>query len=151
MTKKKNNTMAPNNQFVRIVFSLLLVGFLFSCSTPEGFKEPEDPLDAGREFLRSVLDGDYEKANLYLLNDPEDQELFKRYQSYMKKSPRNELLQLKSASIVINKVETLSDSVTLINYSNSYTMKPTDLKIIRQGTSWKVDFSYTFSGNLPIE
>jgi len=37
----------------------------------------------------------YEKANLYLLKDPEDQELFKRYQSYMKKTPRNELLQLK--------------------------------------------------------
>lgn len=143
--------MANNNQFVKIVYSLFLVGFLFSCSTPEGFKEPEDPLDAGREFLRSVLDGDYEKANLYLLNDPEDQELFKRYQSYMKKSPKKELLQLKSASIVINKVETLSDSVTLINYSNSYTMKPTDLKIVRQGSSWKVDFSYTFSGNLPLE
>jgi hypothetical protein len=143
--------MANNNQFVKIVYSLFLVGILFSCSTPEGFKEPEDPLDAGREFLRSVLDGDYEKANLYLLNDPEDQELFKRYQSYMKKSPKKELLQLKSASIVINKVETLSDSVTLINYSNSYTMKPTDLKIVKQGSSWKVDFSYTFSGNLPLE
>lgn len=124
---------------------------MFSCNTPEGFKEPEDPLDAGREFVRSVLDGDYEKANLYLLNDPEDQELYKRYQSYMKKTPKTEKLQLKSSSIVINKVETLSDSVTIINYSNSYTMKPTDLKVVKVGTSWKVDFSYTFSGNLPIE
>jgi len=124
---------------------------LFSCNTPEGFKEPEDPLDAGREFVRAVLDGDYEKANLYLLNDPEDQELYKRYQSYMKKTPKTEKLQLKSSSIVINKVETLSDSVTIINYSNSYTMKPTDLKVVKVGTSWKVDFSYTFSGNLPIE
>lgn len=124
---------------------------MFSCNTPEGFKEPEDPLDAGREFVRAVLDGDYEKANLYLLNDPEDQELYKRYQSYMKKTPKTEKLQLKSSSIVINKVETLSDSVTIINYSNSYTMKPTDLKVVKVGTSWKVDFSYTFSGNLPIE
>lgn len=124
---------------------------MFSCNTPEGFKEPEDPLDAGREFVRAVLDGDYEKANLYLLNDPEDQELYKRYQSYMKKTPKTEKLQLKSSSIVINKVETLSDSVTIINYSNSYTMKPTDLKVVKVGTSWKIDFSYTFSGNLPIE
>lgn len=138
------------NRFLFFLFMLSLAVF-FSCNTPEGFKEPEDPLDAGREFVRAVLDGDYEKANLYLLNDPEDQELYKRYQSYMKKTPKKEMLQLKSSSIVINKVETLSDSVTIINYSNSYTMKPTDLKIVKVGNSWKVDFSYTFSGNLPIE
>lgn len=134
--------------FLSLIFSMVM---LFSCNTPEGFIEPEDPLDAGREFVRAVLNGDYEKANLYLLNDPEDQELYKRYQSYMKKTPKAEMLQLKSSSIVINKVETLSDSVTIINYSNSYTMKPTDLKVVKVGNSWKVDFSYTFSGNLPIE
>ena len=143
--------MDHNKKFLKFFLGLTLLSLLFACSTPEGFKEPEDPLDAGREFVRAVLDGDYEKANLYLLKDPEDQELFNRYQTYMKKSPRKELLQLKSSSIVINKVETLSDSVTLINYSNSYTMKPTDLKVIKDGKSWKVDFSYTFSGNLPVE
>lgn len=143
--------MDHNNKKSFLLYFVFFLSVAFSCNTPEGFIEPEDPLDAGREFLRAVLDGDYEKANLYLSKDPEDQELFKRYQSYMKKAPKTEKLQLKSSSIVINKVESLSDSVTLINYSNSYTMKPTDLKIIRVGTSWKVDFSYTFSGNLPIE
>jgi hypothetical protein len=132
--------MDHNKKILHFFLGICLLSLLFSCNTPEG-----------REFVRAVLDGDYEKANLYLLKDPEDQELFKRYQSYMKKTPRNELLQLKSASIVINKVEPLSDTVTLINYSNSYTMKPTDLKVIKEGKSWKVDFSYTFSGNLPLE
>jgi len=143
--------MDHNKKYIKYLLGLCLISLFFACNTPEGFIEPEDPLDAGREFVRAVLDGDYEKANLYLLKDPEDQELFNRYQTYMKKSPRKELLQLKSSSIVINKVETLSDSVTLINYSNSYTMKPTDLKVIKDGKSWKVDFSYTFSGNLPVE
>jgi len=143
--------MDHNKKYIKYLLGLSLISLFLACNTPEGFKEPEDPLDAGREFVRAVLDGDYEKANLYLLKDPEDQELFNRYQTYMKKSPRKELLHLKSSSIVINKVETLSDSVTLINYSNSYTMKPTDLKVIKDGNSWKVDFSYTFSGNLPLE
>ena len=141
-----------HNKNCLLLFSFIFsLAVLFSCNTPEGFREPEDPLDAAREFVRAVLDGDYEKANLYLLNDQEDQELYKRYQSYMKKTPKKEMLQLKSSSILINKVESLSDSVTIINYSNSYTMKPTDLKIVKVGTSWKVDFSYTFSGNLTIE
>ncbi|MEY4629523.1 MAG: hypothetical protein RLZZ595_1849 [Bacteroidota bacterium] len=134
-----------------IAIVLFFLGAVFSCNTPEGFKEPEDPLDAGREFVRSVLDADYEKAALYLSKDAEDQELFNRYQSYMKKRPKKEMLQLKSSSIIINKVETLSDSVTIINYSNSHTMKPTDLKVVKDGKTWKVDFSYTFSGNLPVE
>jgi hypothetical protein len=30
-------------------------------------------------------------------------------------------------------------------------MKPTDLKVVKDGKTWKVDFSYTFSGNLPVE
>jgi hypothetical protein len=138
-------------KFLTFLLVAMLMGFLFSCNTPEGFNEPEDPLDAGREFLRSVLDGDYEKAALYLSPDAEDQELFNRYQSYMKKRPRKEMLNLKSASIIINKVEPLSDSVTIINYSNSHSMKPTELKVVRAGKTWKVDFSYTFSGNMPIE
>jgi hypothetical protein len=143
--------MEHNKKYFKFILGNCLLILFFACNTPEGFKEPEDPLDAGREFVRAVLDGDYEKANLYLLNDAEDQELFKRYQTYMKKSPKKELLQLKSSSIVINKVEALSDSITLINFSNSYTMKPTDLKVIKEGKTWKVDFSYTFSGNLPQE
>ena len=35
------------------------MGSFWGCSTPEGFKSPEDPLDAGREFIRALLDGDY--------------------------------------------------------------------------------------------
>ena len=87
--------------FYLIIF--VVAAAIWSCSTPEGFKSPEDPLDAGREFVRALLDGDYEKGSLYVLNDPEDLEIYKRYERYMKKQPRKELLNLKSASIIINK------------------------------------------------
>ena len=127
------------------------MGSFWGCSTPEGFKSPEDPLDAGREFIRALLDGDYEKGSLYVLNDPEDQEIFKRYERYMKKQPRNELLNLKSASIIINKIENQGDSISIINFSNSHSMKPMDLKIVKANGEWKIDLSYTFSGNLPLE
>jgi hypothetical protein len=71
---------------------LSLTGFilfvLIGCSEPEGFIQPEDPLDAGREFIRAVMDGDYEEAELYLSEDAEDKELFSRYKQYMKKQPQ---------------------------------------------------------------
>ena len=130
---------------------LFWIGSLLGCSTPEGFQTPEDPLDAGREFIRALLDGDYEKGSLYVLNDPEDQEIFKRYERYMKKQPRKELLNLKSASIIINKMENQGDSISIINFSNSHSMKPMDLKVVKANGEWKIDLSYTFSGNLPLE
>jgi hypothetical protein len=130
------------------LFLILLMGFI-SCNQPEGFKEAEDPIDAGREFVRAVLDGNYEKAVLYIEDNQEDKDLFERYKQYMNNQPRKEKLQLKSSSIIINKVENLSDSVSIVNFSNSYSMKPTELKIVQKNKKWVVDFSFTFSGNIP--
>ncbi len=127
---------------------LLLIA---ACSQPEGFKKPEDALDAGREFIRAVLDGDYRKAELYVVPEEEDIRLFTRYRNYMKKRPGEELAALRSASIIVNKVEALNDSVSIINYANSFSKKPIEIKVIRKEGEWWIDFSYTFSGNLPIE
>lgn len=139
-----------HNRITRWIPALLLL--LSACSEPEGFKKPEDGLDAGREFIRAVLDGDYRKAGIYVLKEEEDIRLFDRYKSYMKTRPEKERLGLKSSNILIHKVEPMNDSVTLINYSNSYSRKPTDLRIIRKNDEWWVDFSYTFSGDhLPEE
>ena len=132
----------------RIIFYLLAIT-VFSCN-PSGFKKPEDGLDAGREFVRAVLDGDYKKGELYVMPDEEDLRLYKRYTEYMRKRTGKELIELKQASIIINKVEEVSDTIQIINYSNSYTQKPIDIKVVRKDGEWWVDFSYTFSGNLPI-
>jgi hypothetical protein len=132
----------------KTIYILLLFVSFFSCKQPEGFHEAEDPMDAGREFLRSVLDGDFEKASLYVLDNAEDKELLERYKGYMKNQPQKERLNLKSSSIIINKIVNVNDSVTIINYSNSYSMKPTDLKVVLSDKKWRIDFSYTFSENM---
>jgi hypothetical protein len=118
---------------------------LAGCSDPEGYNKPEDGLDAAREFVRAVLDGDFTKAEMYVLEEEEDRQLFNRYREYMKKQPQSERLGLKSATILINKVESPNDSVTIVTYSNSYHKKPTALQVVRKNEDWKVDFSYTFS------
>ncbi len=131
------------------IFSLLATALILlsACSGPEGFKKPEDALDAAREFVRAVLDGDYKRAELYVLPDEEDMRLFNRYKDYMKNQPEKERLGLKSSSILINKVEQLNDSVSIINYSNSYSKKPMDIRAVKKDGEWWVDFKYTFSGD----
>ena len=70
MTKKVKKMINK----ICIVFTGCLLLFFSSCKQPEGFLEPEDPLDAGREFVRAVLDGDFEKASLYVCENDEDKE-----------------------------------------------------------------------------
>jgi hypothetical protein len=138
------------NRLSQLTLTLFVLIFA-ACGQPEGFKKPEDALDAGREFIRATLDGDYKKAELYIMPEEEDVRLFLRFRDYMKQRPPEELSGLKDASITINKVEAVSDTVTIINYSNSYRKKPTEIKVVKKDDQWWVDFSYTFSGNLPIE
>ena len=136
----------------RIIYLLTAILFFCGgCTEPEGFKKPEDALDAAREFVRAVLDGDFKKAELYVLPEENNLRLFTRYKEYMRKQPEKERLGLKSSSILVNKVEAMNDSVSIINYSNSYSKKPMDIRVIRKDGEWWVDFSYTFSGNDPIE
>jgi Domain of unknown function (DUF4878) len=137
------------NRILYLFTALML--FIGGCTEPEGFKKPEDALDAAREFVRAVLDGDYKRAELYVLPEEDDIRLFNRYKDYMKKQPEKERLGLKSSSILVNKVEQLNDSVSIVNYSNSFSKKPMDIRVIKKDGEWWVDFSYTFSHDEPIE
>ena len=55
--------------------------------------------------------------------------------------------QLRNASIVINEIDNVNDSVTVINFLNSYDNKPAVLKVIKHNGQWLTDLKYTFSGN----
>ncbi|MEJ0083924.1 MAG: hypothetical protein WDM78_23945 [Puia sp.] len=45
------------------------LAFIMACNAGKTFTPAEDAQDAGRQFIRASLDGDYEKARFYLLND----------------------------------------------------------------------------------
>jgi hypothetical protein len=137
------------NRFLGTI--LVALAAIAACSDPQGFKRPEDPLDASREFVRAVLDGNYEKAEKYVLPEEDDIALFQRYRNYMNKQPAEEKRNLKESNIIINKVEAESDSVSIVNFQNSWSNKPADLRVVRRDGEWYIDFKYTFSGKDIIE
>lgn len=128
-----------------VIIALMLSAF-GACSEPEGFKKPEDGLDAASSFVRATLDGDYAKAERYVMRDEEDLRLFERYKAHMKQVPEKERLGLKSANMIIDSVRTPSDSVTLVHYSNTFHRQSTRLRAVRIGGDWWIDFSDTFGG-----
>ncbi len=134
----------------RIACILIATIFFWACSSPDK-KAPSTALDAGREFIRASLDGDFETAENLLLKDTQNLQLFDAYKQLYGKLPADKKRNFKEASYTINKFVEENDSTTLINYSNSYMNKAMEIKLVRMQKTWSVDFKYTYSGNLPID
>ncbi len=132
--------------------ALLLISFvlLFSCGNKDDeYHKPESALDAGREFIDNSLKGKFSTARKYMLPDEENVYwLSKTSENYNRYSEQDKA-GFSKASINISEVsDVLPDSVTIINYSNSYRNRPQKVKVVKYKGEWVVDFKYTFSGNL---
>ncbi|MEO8567983.1 MAG: hypothetical protein ABI419_02565 [Ginsengibacter sp.] len=130
---------------IKPFFLVVVIGFAACNSSPEIRKT--DPLESGRGFIEASLQGDYVEAKKYLLQDSTNIEYFNGLRDFNSKRSKEEREGYKDANIIIDSTQKISDSVTIISYSNTYKMKPSKLKMVRQKNEWLVDFKYTFTGN----
>lgn len=129
---------------------LIVISFiyLFSCKNNDTNVRPTDPIDVGREFIEASLKGKYDDARKYVLPDSLNLMYFDRMQNFYDKMQQSEKLGYRDANIIINSAEPVTDSVTIINYSNTFKKEPSKIKLVRIAKDWWVDFKYSFSGNL---
>ncbi len=130
-----------------ILTSFISLLFFVACNQSAKTKKNSDPLEAGREFIDASLTGDYDYAKKYLLADSTNLMYFERFVEFDKKKPATEKEGYKNANIIINSTENVSDSVTIINYSNTYKKEPSKIKLVKKNNEWLVDFKYTFLEN----
>lgn len=138
---------------MKILFriAVLLMILNAGCTSHSAYEKPDDPLEAGRDFIRFALDGNMEKARIFVLSNADNDRLFDKIEKVYRESSQADKENYKQASIIINKVEKIDDSTTVINFSNSYKKKNQDLKMVKSKGEWWVDFKYTFTGNEPLE
>ncbi len=129
------------------ISSFLLFCFS-SCNdtNKEEASKAESDVDAVRSFIRSTMDGEYEKAKTYMLADSQNLENIGIYERYYKEKMKPEEKQnYKNASINIHEIKKLNDSTTIVFYSNSFFKADThQLKSIRLNNQWLVDFKSYF-------
>ena len=120
--------------------SVLLVSFLYSCSSEDSYQKATDAQDAGREFIRASLDGNMKKASFYLLRDSVNDYFFNKWRDqYNKLSPEEKKLY-RDAQIRPIQIENLNDSTVNYVFTNSYKQHDTtQIKVIRQSGEWLVD------------
>ena len=126
---------------------ILIVFFYCSSSCNDKQERPKTAMDTARLFIRSSLDGEFNKAKSLLCNDTENAQFFNAYELYYQKLSDDKKNHYKSADYQINKYNEISDSVITVNYTNDYMNKPMDLKLIRKNGEWCIDFKYSYTEN----
>ncbi|MEO6453163.1 MAG: hypothetical protein ABIN97_03780 [Ginsengibacter sp.] len=125
---------------------LMMLIFSGSCNPNGNTINRTDPVEAGREFIDASLKGNYAVAKKYVLEDSVNMEYFNRLESFNNKLSPQEKNGYKNANIIIDSIQNISDSITIINYSNTFKKSPARVKLVKKNNEWLVDFKFTFSG-----
>lgn len=132
----------------RLTIFFLFLQFFYACSNNTDNQPPasENDVDAARNFIQSALNGDYKKARAYVLPDSLNYQYLDAFENnYKNRMNPEDKSGYRSASINIHQVRSLNDSVSVINYSNSYKKQNDSLKVIKTNGQWLVDLKYSFS------
>ena len=128
---------------------LIMIGCmaLSSCNTEK--KITNTDIEVARGFIKDILDNNFKDAETYVLREETNQQYFELFKKEYESKSKAELENYKNADIIINEISPINDSVSIINYSNSFKKdKSNKLKMVRINGQWMVDLKYTFSGNL---
>ncbi|MBE7172135.1 MAG: hypothetical protein INR73_16225 [Williamsia sp.] len=121
---------------------LLFLAAAVACNSEAGYEKAEDAQDAGREFIRASLDGNYKKASFYLLKDSTgtNLRLLDRWKEGYNHYTEEQKVSFKDAVIRPVRITNLNDSSVVYTYTNSFEPKDTtSIKIVRWQGDWLVD------------
>ncbi len=130
-----------NHQIVSLknISAICFLIFIIACHAGKTFDRAEDAQDAGRQFIRASLNGDYEKARFYLLNDSVNLLLISKWQQGFDKMDKDTRQQYREASILPISIRAINDSLTTYTFSNSFRKDTTTVHIVRVNGEWLVD------------
>jgi hypothetical protein len=127
---------------LKISLTFLISVFIFSCQQNES--SPTTDIETAGAFMQDIWKMDFDKAEKLLLKDETNNQVFSRFEQYMKAKPATELDKYKNAEFIINDTKPINDSVSIINYSGSFNkQEKTPLKLVRKNNKWLVDIKYT--------
>lgn len=125
---------------IRYVTVAAMALTLAACGGNRSYQKAEDAQDAGREFIRASLDGNYEKAKFYLLKDEDNLHLLKKQQANYQQMTNEEKRSFSEASILPIEIQPVNDSVTNYKYNNSYHPNDTTtIRVVKVNGEWLVD------------
>ena len=130
--------MKPQKFYLLLSVSLIF----FSCHSDQSI--PSTDIDAANQFVQDIWQSDFKKAEKLLLSDETNKQTLDGFAVYFKRKPKEELEKYKSATLILNNVNPLNDSVSIVNYSPSFNKtEKNELKLVRKNGQWLIDIKYT--------
>jgi hypothetical protein len=129
----------------KLLSGFIILFTIYSCSNNDVPGTSESDIDAARNFIRSSLDNDFDKARTYMIQDSANIEYLDAAMRNRASQPKEVNRLYKESSIRIFDTRKESDSVSIISYSNSYRNTKDSLKVVRNNNQWLVDLKYSFS------
>jgi hypothetical protein len=133
--------------------ALLFITLAYSCTDEEAADTvSENDVDAARNFINAVLQADFDKAGNYILPDSVNKEyLALTEQSFDHRLTPEDKKGYKESSINIHGLRQVNDSVTVVQYSNSYKNVRDSLKVVKLDGKWLIDQKYSFPSNTSVK
>lgn len=135
--KKKNHLL--------FLFLLFVAASCSNNSNKE--KKPENDIDAARDFIRAALDGKFDLAKTYMLQDSSNTQYLDAVERNYQKMADSTKEGYHESSINIHRVDPVNDSTTIIIYSNSFKNDNDTLRVLKINQQWLVDLKYIFEHN----
>ena len=127
------------------ILGLIAIVSCCACNNSETKETPasENDLDAARNFIRAALDGKWDEARNYLLQDSVNVQLLETTEGSYRTKTGEDKRAYREASINLFGSRKIGDSITIVNYSNSYKDKKDSLKVVRSNGQWLIDLKYS--------
>jgi hypothetical protein len=105
---------------------------------------PSTDIEAANQFVQNIWQSDFKKAEKLLLPDETNKQTLDGFAVYFKRKPKEELEKYKNATLILNNINPLNDSVSIVNYSPSFNKtEKNELKLVRKNNQWLIDIKYT--------
>ena len=128
----------------RLVVCIFALQFLFACNSSEKSGTSENDIDAARNFLNAALDGKWSEAKTFMLQDSTNVQTLETIEDEYRKLPNEKKVGYMGADLRLYEPRKVSDSIIIINFSNSYTERRDSLKVVKIGGQWLIDLKYSF-------
>ena len=133
------------NKLLLPVF-LLLQCFFYACTNDDRKEtgQSENDIDAARNFIRAALDGKFDEARTFLLEDSSNIHYIDAAERNYQKADITTKDGYRASSINIHEVNKVNDSATIVIYSNSFMKNHDTLRVRKDKGQWMVDLAYLY-------
>lgn len=125
-----------------LLFSAIVAGT--ACNSKKHTATSENDIDAARNFIRAALDGKFDAARTYMLNDSVNANYIDVVERSFQNADAETRNGYRGASINVHQVSSLNDSTTVVIYSNSFKNDHDTLKVVKVNGQWLIDLKYLY-------